>query len=78
MKKIERERIRDRERLSPPPLDNREVSTWVVVVVVRELFSLMTSVICARIRGDRSEVLKLFTTWLKFFVYCCVLTTVGS
>ena len=46
------------------------VSTW--VVVVQELFSLVTSVICMRIRGDRSEVMKLFTTWLKFFVYCCV------
>ena len=68
------ERESERERLSPPPLDN----TWVVVVVVRELFCLMTSVICVQIRGDRSEVTKLFTTWLKFFVYCCVLNTVGS
>ena len=57
------------------------VSTRVVevVVVVRELFSLVTSANCVRIRGDRSEVTKLFTTWLKFFVrFCCVLTVVGS
>ena len=31
----------------------------VVVVVVRELFSLVTSVICVRIRGRRSEVTKI-------------------
>ena len=32
----------------------------VVVVVVRELFSLMTSAICVRIRGQRLR--RLFTT----------------
>ena len=52
------------------------VSGRVVVVVVRELFSLVTSAICVRIRGQRLR--RLFTTWLKFFVYCCVLTTVNS
>ena len=31
----------------------------VVVVVVRELFSLVTSTICVRIRGQRSEVTKI-------------------
>ena len=31
----------------------------VVVVVVRELFSLMTSAICVWIRGHRSEVTKI-------------------
>ena len=35
------------------------VCTWVVVVVVRELFSLVTSAICVRIRGHRSEVTKI-------------------
>ena len=53
-------------------------SVRTLVVVVGELFSLMTSAICVRIRGDRSEVTKLLTAWLKFFIYCCVLTTVGS
>ena len=31
----------------------------VVVVVVRELFSLVTSAICVRIRGQSSEVTKI-------------------
>ena len=53
------------------------VSTRVIVVVVRELFSFMTSAICVQIRGHRSEVMKRFTAWLTFFVYCCILTTVG-
>ena len=35
------------------------VSGRVVVVVVRELFSLVTSAICVRIRGQRSEVTKI-------------------
>ena len=48
----------------------------VVVVVVRELFSLVTSSICVRVRDNRSEVTKLLTTWLKFFVYYCIFTTV--
>ena len=50
----------------------------VVVVVVRELFSLVTSSICVRIRGRGQRLRRLFTWWLKFFVYCCVLTTVNS
>ena len=35
------------------------VSTRVVVVVVRELFSLLTSAICVQIRGHRSDVTKI-------------------
>ena len=35
------------------------VSTLVVVVVVRELFSIVTSAICVRIGGHRSEVTKI-------------------
>ena len=35
------------------------VSTRVVVVVVRELFLLVTSAICVWIRGHRSEVTKI-------------------
>ena len=35
------------------------VSGWVGVVVVRELFSLVTLAICVRIRGQRSEVTKI-------------------
>ena len=54
------------------------VSTRVVVVVVRELFSLVMSAICVRIRGRGQRLRRLFTTWLKLFVYCCVLTTVNS
>ena len=62
-----------------PPLGPliARVSGRVVVVVVRELFSLVTSATYVLIRGDWSEVTKLVTTWLKFFVYCCV-HTVGS
>ena len=60
---------------SPRLSEIQRVSTG--VVVVRELFSLVTSAICVQIRGDRSEVTKLFTRWLRFFVSCCVLITVG-
>ena len=52
------------------------VSTWVVVVVIRELFSLVTSVICVRIRGHRSEVKRIVYHIAQVFVYCCILTTV--
>ena len=34
----------------------------VVVVVVRELFSLLTSAICVRIRGRGQRLRRLFTT----------------
>ena len=51
------------------------VSTQVVVVVVRELFSFVASAICVRIRLTGQRLRRLFTTWLKFFVYCRVLTT---
>ena len=45
-----------------------------VVVVVRELFSLVTSAICVRrVRGYEDCL-----PHDKFFVYCCVLTTVNS
>ena len=59
-------------------LDRVSTRVVVVVVVVRELFSLVTSVICGRIRGRGQRLRRLFTTWLKIFVYCCVLTTVNS
>ena len=35
------------------------ITARVVVIVVRELFSLVTSAICVRIRGQRSEVTKI-------------------
>ena len=54
------------------------VSVRVVVVVVRELFSLVTSAICVRIRLTGQRLRRLFTTWLKFFVYCRLHTTVDS
>ena len=38
------------------------VSTRVVVVVVRELFSLVPSAICVRIRGRGQRLRRLFTT----------------
>ena len=56
----------------------QRVSTWVVVVavVVRELFSLEASAICVQIRGDRSEVTKLFTTMAQ--VFCLLLCSYHS
>ena len=45
------------------------VSTW--VVVVRELFSLVMSTICARIGGHRSEVMKIVYHMAQVFGYCC-------
>ena len=54
------------------------VSTRVVVVVVRELFSLVTSAICVRIGGHRSEVTRIVYHMAPVFVYCCILTTVDS
>ena len=65
------------------PIDSRQyclsferVRTKVVVavVVVRELFFLVTSVICVRIRGRGSEV----TTFIQICVYNGVLTGVDS
>ena len=50
----------------------------VVVVVVRELFSLVLSAICVRIRGHRSEVTKIVYHVAQLFIYCCILTTVNS
>ena len=54
------------------------VSTRVVVVVVRELFSLVMSAICVRIRGHRSEVTRIVYHMAPVFVYCCILTTMDS
>ncbi len=57
------------------------VSTRVVVVlvvVVRELLSLVTSAICVRIRGHRSKVTRIVYHMAQVFVYCCVLTTLDS
>ena len=54
------------------------VSTRVTVVVVRELFSLLTSAICVRVRGHRSEVMKIVYHMVHLFVYCCILSTVDS
>ena len=53
----------------------QKVSTRVVVVVVRELSSLVTSVICVQIRGHSSEVMKTVYHMAQVFVYCCFLTT---
>ena len=50
----------------------------VVVVVVRGLLSLVTSAICVRIRGHRSEVTRIVYHMAQVFVYCCVLTTLDS
>ena len=44
---------------SPRPDLLERVSTRVVVVVVREPFFVVTSVICLRISGHRSEVTKI-------------------
>ena len=52
------------------------VSTRVVVVAVRERFSLVTSAIWVWIRGHRSEVTRLVYHMAQVFVYCCILTTV--
>ena len=54
------------------------VSTRVVVVVVGEIFSLVTSAICVWIRGHRSEVTRIVYHMAQVFVYCCFLTTVDS
>ena len=61
-------------------LVTERVSTRVVVVVVavRELLSLVTSAICVRIRGHRSEVTRIVYHMAQVFVYCCVLTTLDS
>ena len=48
------------------------------VVVVRELFSLVASAICVRIRGHRPEVRRVVYHMAHVFVYCCVFTTVDS
>ena len=48
------------------------------VVVVRELFSLVTSAVCVRIRGHRSEVTKIVYHMARVFIYYSVLTTVDS
>ena len=50
------------------------------MVVVRELFSLVTSAICVRIRGHRSDVTRIvYTDGLsQVFVCCCVLTTLSG
>ena len=50
----------------------------VVMVVVRELFSLVTSAICVRIRGHGLEVTRIVYHIAQFFVHCCVLTTEDS
>ena len=59
-------------------LTTERVSTQVVVVVVRELFSLVMSATYVQIRGHahRSEVMRPVYHMAQVFVYCCVLTTV--
>ena len=42
------------------------VSTWVIVVVIREVFSLVTSAICVWIRGHRSEVMRIVYHMAQF------------
>ena len=49
----------------------------VVVVVVRELFSLVTSAMCVQIRSHMSEVTRIVYHTAPVFVYCCILTTEG-
>ena len=44
----------------------------------RELFSLVTSAIYVRIKGHRSEDMRIVYHMAQVFVYCCVLTTVDS
>ena len=54
----------------PHSITVERVSTWVVAVVVRELFSCVTSAICVRIRGHRSEVTRIVYHIAQVFVYC--------
>ena len=67
--------------LSPLPILVERVGRQVVVVVVREPFSLVTSVICVQIRGHGSEVMRIMRIvyhLAQVFIYCCVLMTVDS
>ena len=48
------------------------------MVVIRELFSFVTSAIFVWIRGHRSEVTRIVYHMAHVFVYCCVLITVDS
>ena len=56
----------------------------VVVVVVRELFSPLTSAICAWIRGHRSEVTKIVYHMAQFFrlllrsYHSCLVGTIST
>ena len=45
------------------------------MVVVREIFSLVMSAICVRIRGHRSEVMRIVYHMAQVFIYCYILTT---
>ena len=49
-----------------------------VVVEVRELLFLMTSVICMRIRGRGQRLPQLLTTFVQIFALNGVLTTMDS
>ena len=64
---------RDREQVSvslaaqqTSQLERVSARVVVVVVVVRELFSLVLSVICVRIEVTGQSLRRLFTTWLNF------------
>ena len=70
-----RQRREPREQRTVERVSTRMV---VVVVVVRELFSLVTSAMCVRIRGHRSGVTRTVYHVAHFFVYCCILTTMHS
>ena len=59
-------------------IEKVSTSVVVVMVVVMELFSLVTSAICVWIRGHRSEVTMIVYHMAQVFVYCCILTTGDS
>ena len=57
-------------------LERVSTQVAVVVVVVRELFSLVMSAICVWIRGRKSAVMRIVYHMAPVFIYCCILTTV--
>ena len=61
-----------------PTLERVSSRVVVVVVVIRKLFSLVTSVISVQIRGHRSEVTRIVYHTTQVFIYFCILTTVDS
>ena len=79
--KMKGSRMSTETHLSSLPLHKlttERASTRVVVVVVRERFSLVMSAIYVQITGHahRSEVTRTVYHMAQVFVCCCVLTTV--